>query len=229
MNTLNELSIKLNDTVNSLHVLYQQFQHNFPNSSQLQQDYLIGLQTFAEHNLIPFIDYFKAFCNEHSVYMWSAVRAAQIKHMNDYKPIPSEPVNRLVSFYSYMLHKLAVLSARLQGLRHVVNVSKLYGDLDPVGQLSDNVFTALELLMSDCVLATEPSTNAILVTNNLFAMNCGALARGVVFKQFEIQIITEEAAEHIQVRRVVIFQRGLLKEGIILVGALLQSYVIKKR
>lgn len=53
--------------------------------------------------------------------------------------------------------------------------------------------------MSDCVLATEPSIDPILVTNNLFAINCGALARGVVFKQFDIQIVTEEAAEHIQV------------------------------
>jgi hypothetical protein len=67
--------------------------------------------------------------------------------------------------------------------------------------------------MSDCVLSTDPSTNTILVTNNLFSINCGALARGVVrfylfilfyiskfqvFKQFDVQIITEEAAEHVQ-------------------------------
>lgn len=53
--------------------------------------------------------------------------------------------------------------------------------------------------MSDCVLATEPSTNPILVTNNLFSINCGALARGVVFKKFDIQVVTEESAEYIQV------------------------------
>lgn len=29
-------------------------------------------------------------------------------------------------------------------------------------------------------------------------MNCGALARGVVFKDFEIQVVSEETAEHIQ-------------------------------
>lgn len=52
--------------------------------------------------------------------------------------------------------------------------------MDPLKDLSDNVFTALELLMSDCVLSTDPSTNTILVTNNLFSINCGALARGVV-------------------------------------------------
>lgn len=34
--------------------------------------------------------------------------------------------------------------------------------------MCEYVFAALELLMTDCVLATEPSTSAILVTNNLF-------------------------------------------------------------
>lgn len=34
--------------------------------------------------------------------------------------------------------------------------------------------------MSDCILTTDPSVNTILVTNNLFSINCGALARGVV-------------------------------------------------
>lgn len=76
---------------------------------------------------------------------------------------------------------------------------KLFGNFDPVQRLSEAVFSALELLMSDCVLATEPSTSAILVTNNLFSMECGALARGVVFKDFEIQVVSEEIAEQIQV------------------------------
>ena len=110
----------------------------------------------------------------------------------------------------------------------------MFGTFDPVVPLSEAVFAALELLMSDCVLSTEPSTNAILVTNNLFrldlfgrqcarlapdlcqtrarlprhdfdwffpnfSMNCGALARGVVFKDFEIQVVSEETAEVIQV------------------------------
>jgi hypothetical protein len=103
----------------------------------------------------------------------------------------------------------------------------MFGDYDPVRPLSDSVFSALELLMADCglplssspnifilfhslislfnfisyllVLATEPSMNPILVTNNLFFINCGALARGVVFKQFDVQIVSEETAEHIQV------------------------------
>lgn len=47
-------------------------------------------------------------------------------------------------------------------------VKKVYDLDDQVKLLSQVVFGALELLMSDCVLATEPSTTAILVTNNLF-------------------------------------------------------------
>ena len=41
--------------------------------------------------------------------------------------------------------------------------------------------------------------DAPLAANNLFSIHCGALARGVVFKQFDVQIVTEEAAEHLQV------------------------------
>jgi hypothetical protein len=114
--------------------------------------------------------------------------------------MPAAPVEKLVSFYSHMMYRLAILSARLQGFRYelAANLPRLFGDTDPVQPLSDSVFSALELLMSDCVLATEPSTNPILVTNNLFQINCGALARGVVFKQFDIQVIGEEQAEHVQ-------------------------------
>lgn len=98
----------------------------------------------------------------------------------------------------------------LQGFRYELTQSrKIFGSYDPVSPLSEMVFSALELLMADCVLSTEPSTNAILVTNNLFQyvfnllifgtlqqtmklisfrMNCGALARGVVFKDFDVQV-----------------------------------------
>ncbi|CAK5047200.1 unnamed protein product [Meloidogyne enterolobii] len=88
------------------------------------------------------------------------------------------------------MHRLAILAARLQGFRYelTVNHRQMFGDYDPVRPLSDSVFSALELLMADCVLATEPSMNPILVTNNLFSIYCGALARGVVFKQFNVQI-----------------------------------------
>ncbi|WKY05939.1 hypothetical protein Q1695_006279 [Nippostrongylus brasiliensis] len=154
---------------------------------------------FGERFLGPSIEHLKAFCNTHSVARWRDVRAAQIVRMRDQLSELDESVTNLVAFYSIMMYILAVLAARLQGLRYEINMVKKVYELDEqVKVLSQVVFGALELLMSDCVLATEPSTSAILVTNNLFSMNCGALARGVVFKDFEIQVVSEETAEHIQ-------------------------------
>lgn len=104
----------------------------------------------------------------------------------------------ILSFVS--IECLTLMCLIVKGFRYELTMNrKMFGSFDPVQPLSEAVFAALELLMSDCVLATEPSTNAILVTNNLFSMNCGALARGVVFKDFEIQVISEETAEQIQV------------------------------
>ncbi|XGW27693.1 hypothetical protein V3C99_007913 [Haemonchus contortus] len=156
-------------------------------------------QEFGERFLGPCIDHMKAFCNTHSVARWRDVRAAQIVRMREQGSHLDESVTNLVAFYSIMMYILAVLAARLQGLRYEITIVKKAYDLDEqVKMLSQVVFGALELLMSDCVLATEPSTTAILVTNNLFSMNCGALARGVVFKDFEIQVVSEETAEYIQ-------------------------------
>lgn len=43
------------------------------------------------------------------------------------------------------MHKLAVLSARLQGFRYELTINKIFGENDPLKELSDSVFTALEL------------------------------------------------------------------------------------
>ncbi|PIO69590.1 hypothetical protein TELCIR_08578 [Teladorsagia circumcincta] len=175
-------------------------------------------QEFGERFLGPCIDHMKAskspaFCNTHSVARWRDVRAAQIVRMREQGSHLDESVTNLVAFYSIMMYILAVLAARLQGLRYEITMVKKAYELDEhVKILSQVVFGALELLMSDCVLATEPSTTAILVTNNLFSMNCGALARGVVFKDFEIQVVSEETAEHIQVILTIIYYFGAVSD-----------------
>ncbi|TMS38980.1 hypothetical protein L596_005588 [Steinernema carpocapsae] len=189
------LSNFMNNTMSELHQLYKAIKE----SAALLGEFRIILHTFTEQKLIPVIDLFKKFCNNNSVHLWSLVRGSQVQRMQDFQAMPDKPVTTLVSFYSHMMYTLAILAARLQGFRYEMFLKdKLYNCSDLVEQLSMTVFSALELLMSDCVLATEPSTNAILVTNNLFSVNCGALARGVVFKQFDIQVISEETAEHIQ-------------------------------
>lgn len=186
-------------TLQELYLLTRHFSMTtFHNRGEVENFRRLCIE-FGEQFLGPCIEHLKVFCNMYSVARWSDVRAAQIARMRDQGTELDEPVTSLVAFYSIMMYILAVLAARLQGLRYEITiVKKVFVLDDQVGQLSQTVFSALELLMSDCVLATEPSTTAILVTNNLFSMNCGALARGVVFKDFEIQVVSEETAEHIQ-------------------------------
>uniref|UniRef100_A0A7E4USI0 UL46 n=1 Tax=Panagrellus redivivus TaxID=6233 RepID=A0A7E4USI0_PANRE len=199
------LSVTLSDTMQQQYKLYQHLKSmrgvRYWSAQEVDQMDAL-LREFSETALCPFINMFKNYCNAYSVPLWREVRSAQVSRMIHFVPFPDEPVARLVSFYSYMVYALAILAARLQGFRFELTQAKIYEThyikCDPVQSLMDIIYGALELLMSDCVLCVEPSTDPILVTNNLFPINCGALARGVVFKQFDVQLVTEEAAEHIQ-------------------------------
>ncbi|CAJ0920700.1 unnamed protein product, partial [Mesorhabditis belari] len=189
----------MDNTMVYLHKLYRTMNTVVFNTNEDIETFRQHLTNFGEETLIPCIEMFKQYCNSNCERLWREVRAAQVLRMRDQTALPDQPITTLVAFYSNMMFTLAVLAARLQGFRYDLTINKkMFGHFDPVVHLSEAVFSALELLMSDCVLATEPSTNAILVTNNLFSMNCGALARGVVFKDFEIQVVSEETAEHIQ-------------------------------
>ncbi|KIH48481.1 hypothetical protein ANCDUO_21449, partial [Ancylostoma duodenale] len=178
------------NTERTLHELYlltrQLAMTSFLNQAEVDGFRLACLQ-FGEQFLVPCIDHLKVFCNTYSVARWREVRAAQIARMRDQSTQLDDAVTNLVAFYSIMMYILAVLAARLQvsslpgcvnssyvmhsiqGLRYEITIVKKVYTLDEnVRTLSQSVFGALELLMSDCVLATEPSTTAILVTNNLF-------------------------------------------------------------
>lgn len=198
--TFDMLASSLSETMHILHGLYRTLKSSRHLTMEEVQQFAQRLQAFSDENLIPFVEMFKSYCNEQTVRLWQDLRDVQIACLVNKWSLPVEPVVRLVTFYSFQMHRLAILAARLQGFRYelTVNNRQMFGDYDPVRPLSDSVFSALELLMAGCVLATEPSLNPILVTNNLFSVNCGALARGVVFKQFDVQVVSEETAEHIQ-------------------------------
>ncbi|CAB3409933.1 unnamed protein product [Caenorhabditis bovis] len=192
------LKEKMNHTMLSLHQLYRQMNSAVFQTPADVEDFHTNLQQFGEQLLIPCLEQYKTFCNKNCEMLWHQVRSNQVRRMREQTKEPENSVETLVTFYSNMMYVLAVLAARLQGFRYDLTMNKKLFNFDPVLPLSEAVFAGLELLMSNCVLATEPSTSAILVTNNLFSMNCGALARGVVFKDFEIQVVSEETAEHIQ-------------------------------
>ncbi|VDM40572.1 unnamed protein product [Toxocara canis] len=183
-------------------------------------EFVADLATFGDTQLRLCIETFKEFSNQagknfsfsfaeccrilstamQGERLWIAARAAQVQRMTDYGPLAFEAISPLIAFYTNMIYTLGILAARLQGFRYESTlVRNLFVDEDPVFSLVSMVFAALELLLSDAVLATEPSTNAILVTNNLFPMQCGALVRGVLFRDFQVQVVSEETAAQVQV------------------------------
>lgn len=142
--------------------------------------------------------------------------------------LPHHPVTQLVSFYSQMMYVLAVIGARLQGFRYELTINKkvhLYQKTKRTCFLRSSATSTQSLKcastfsrLSNCSCRTACWRPSLLLApfllriicssigsrlkcnlNNLFRMNCGALARGVVFKDFEIQVVSEETAEHIQV------------------------------
>uniref|UniRef100_A0AC35TYF8 NR LBD domain-containing protein n=1 Tax=Rhabditophanes sp. KR3021 TaxID=114890 RepID=A0AC35TYF8_9BILA len=181
--------------LHNLHCSIGNIQENDPNSFKLFCSNLkdFGLRMNAS------VELFKKQAGKVSKELWTKVRTAQIRQMITFENIPDNYIHVLVEFYSLMMYRLANISARIQVFRsEVLCKRKMYSCSENINNICNQAFAALELLMSDCILASEPRTNAIFVTNNLFSLDCGALARGVVFKQFEIQVVTEEQAESIQ-------------------------------
>ncbi|TMS39138.1 hypothetical protein L596_005710 [Steinernema carpocapsae] len=185
-------------TLHTMHNLYQSLEL-IPTALDAH-DFSTNVALFAQHDLFKFLEAFKAYCHVHNTTLWHDVRAAQAQRMIEFNEIDRDPVNELVKFYTTMMYTLGIVTARLQGFRHeCVYVRGLFSEHDdPVWHLMEMVFSAFELLLNDCILATEPSTNAILVTNNLFPMKITSLAHGVLFRDFSVQIVSEEVAQQIQ-------------------------------
>ena len=100
-------------TLHSLHQFYVELKSE-TKEGHVADEFVHTLHSFAEMELRPCIDSFKDFCNSRCVGLWRSVRAAQIQRMMDYQPLPDEPVDKLVSFYSNMVYTLAIIAARLQ-------------------------------------------------------------------------------------------------------------------
>ncbi|VDK57306.1 unnamed protein product [Cylicostephanus goldi] len=122
--------------------------------------------------------------------------------MANFKEIPEEKMKVATSYYTSLLYTLGILASRLQGFRFELQCKFPYSMSDPVKGLLDVVYLVVDQLVADCLFAAEPSTSAILVTNNLFPFNCDSLARAVNFKHFDVQIVSEETAQAVQVRTV---------------------------
>ncbi|VDO94637.1 unnamed protein product, partial [Heligmosomoides polygyrus] len=168
---------------------------------KLESIYL-QLTSKNEYELRPCVESFRELCRSHSSGIFASLRTAQLDRMANFREIPDEKLRLASSYYTSVLYTLGILASRLQvGSNRLLCQFNAF-TTDPVRSLLEVVYLAVDQLVADCLFAAEPSTNAILVTNNLFPFNCDSLAHAVVFKQFDVQIVSEETAQAIQMNKV---------------------------
>ncbi|KAJ1346835.1 hypothetical protein KIN20_001739 [Parelaphostrongylus tenuis] len=180
-------------TLTTLHNLYSQLDTPV-------QSLDTAIATFSEAQLRPCLESFRELCRSHSLGIFASLRRAQLDRMANFHEIPDEKLRTATAYYTSMLYTLGILASRLQGFRFEWQCKFPYSMSDPVRNLLDIVYLTVDQLVADCLFAAEPATNAILVTNNLFPFNCDSLAHAVVFKQFDVQIVSEETAQAVQIQ-----------------------------
>ncbi|VDO39978.1 unnamed protein product, partial [Haemonchus placei] len=180
-------------TLTTLHDLYSQL-------DTPMQSLDSAIATFTE--LRPCVESFRELCRSHASAIFSPLRAAQLDRMANFREVPEEKLRMATTYYTSVMYTLGILASRLQGFRFELQCKLPFSMSDPVRSLLDLVFLTVDQLVADCLFAAEPSTNAILVTNNLFPFNCDSLASAVIFKQFDVQIVSEETAQAIQMNKV---------------------------
>ncbi|ETN80769.1 hypothetical protein NECAME_08943 [Necator americanus] len=180
-------------TLTTLHDLYSQLDNPLPSLDS-------AIATFGDAQLRPCVESFRDLCKSHSTSIFSSLRAAQLDRMANFHEIPEEKLKLAVSYYTSLLYTLGILASRLQGFRFELQCKFPFSMSDPVRGLLDIVYLTVDQLVADCLFAAEPSTNAILVTNNLFQFNCDSLAHAVTYKHFDVQIVSEETAQAVQIQ-----------------------------
>ncbi|KAK6748585.1 hypothetical protein RB195_001294 [Necator americanus] len=180
-------------TLTTLHDLYSQLDNPLPSLDS-------AIATFGDAQLRPCVESFRDLCKSHSTSIFSSLRAAQLDRMANFHEIPEEKLKLAASYYTSLLYTLGILASRLQGFRFELQCKFPFSMSDPVRGLLDIVYLTVDQLVADCLFAAEPSTNAILVTNNLFQFNCDSLAHAVTYKHFDVQIVSEETAQAVQIQ-----------------------------
>ena len=127
------------------------------------------------------------------------MRAEQVQKMTQYAYDYKGFTDNATTFYSIMSYFLGIVAAKIQICRYNFTVKLMRNDqIDVFKPLLNSVFHTAEVLLSDSIICLEPTQNPILVTNNLFLMKIASLCKMSTFKNFSIQIVSEEVASQIQ-------------------------------
>ncbi|KAL3102817.1 hypothetical protein niasHS_000775 [Heterodera schachtii] len=179
----------------SLHELYTLCQQKCLTSVEFEAH----LANFKKQ-LVAALALQRDFSNCHGNLLWRKLREHQIHRMTHYGYDNRTFMDSALSFYAHMLYNLGVLAARIQGFSVEIRSNKSLAPTGTklVGPLLDMVYGMADVLLGDSIICLEPSVNPILVTNNLFPMKIVSLCRFCFFRDFSLQIVSEEVAQQIQ-------------------------------
>uniref|UniRef100_A0A1I8B186 Protein SMG7 n=1 Tax=Meloidogyne hapla TaxID=6305 RepID=A0A1I8B186_MELHA len=178
----------------SLHELYtmtQQHQHQQQNTARIFEFEAHIAHFKTQLNACFALQ--RSFANSHGSMIWRQLREHQIRKMTHYGYENRGFLDSAVTFYAHMLYNLGGFSYEIRNNKTFVS-----GHSDLVKPLLTIVYKMADVLLSDSIICLEPSLNPILVTNNLFQMKIVSLCRFSFFRDFSLQIVSEEVAQQIQ-------------------------------
>ncbi|CAB3406940.1 unnamed protein product [Caenorhabditis bovis] len=182
-----------NQCLHILHNLYSQLDHS-------SADVASKLDEFCDSHLEPCLESFKQMCTNSADVLHTELRKKQVECIRDREHLADDDVTDIVHYYTSCLYILGLLAARLQGFQYECcsSIGYFFSRIDSMQRMMTMVVATYEQVMCDALMCMEPLTSPVLVTNNLFTFTCTPLARSLIFKNFEVQIVSEDTAQTIQ-------------------------------
>ncbi|CAI2350182.1 unnamed protein product [Caenorhabditis sp. 36 PRJEB53466] len=182
-----------NSSLHYLHGLYSQLDN--PNCN-----IEIKMRAFFTRQLEPCLTAFRQMSAENTPGFHSNLRRSQVDRLAKQEKLLEQDCHEIKRYYASLAYTLGLLAVRIQGFRYECQTSTVnsYATPETLWQLLNAVFVTYEHVLNDALMCNEPSNSPIMVTNNLFTFTCHTLCRTLIYRSFDIQIVSEETANAIQ-------------------------------
>lgn len=144
---------------------------------------------------------FREFSKEYCTIAWKNLKEKQISNISSYPIIKKKVTEELASFYTntFYFFGIIVIKCMLNFNFYLdIECRQENSNMYIIIQILKTIYITLDKLLLDSIACNEANSSPILVTNNLFPISIDSLAHCIVFKEFNVQIVSEEVAQQIQ-------------------------------
>uniref|UniRef100_A0A0K0F442 C2H2-type domain-containing protein n=1 Tax=Strongyloides venezuelensis TaxID=75913 RepID=A0A0K0F442_STRVS len=159
-------------------------------------DVILAMKNHIIHLLGAFREFSKDYCSV----AWKCLKEKQILNISSYPTIKKKVTEDLASFYTntFYFFGIIVIKCMLNFYSDLEHRQENNNSMHIVVQILKTIYITLDKLLLDSIACNEANASPILVTNNLFPISIDSLAHCIVFKEFNVQIVSEEVAQQIQ-------------------------------